>query len=329
MKTTYTDQFIKANKFDENSLFIKDNLLYETITGSHAYGCNNLESDYDIVGIFMDRLGDLYPQNFGYILGFDQQARYESKELKGDNKKIKLDNSKDCEGEWHSLTNFFMLAGIKGSPNLVETLFTRKNFVTFGSDIAWMLRDNRRLFLSARTFCAFKGYAFGQLSRIRNHFKTGKSDNPKRQHLMDKFHYDVKQSYHLLRLIDQLEQILTVNDIDLMRNKDECISMRNGEWGTFEQLEEHFNKRMLALEELVLKVSLPQQPQTGALHSLLEKCLEQFYGSESHLQKEKIEFISCKKLLDEIQGIKNDVQFIKSNTIIRNFGDGLGKIYGP
>jgi hypothetical protein len=120
---------------------------------------------------------------------------------------------------------------------------------------------------------------------------------------MDKFGYDTKQSYHLLRLIDQLEQMLTTNDIDLMRNKDECQSMRQGTWGNFEQLEEHFNKRMLALEELSLRVSLPQQPQTGAMQSLLLKCIEQFYGSESKAQK-NIEYVSVKDMMDRLDRIE-------------------------
>jgi len=78
----YTEQFIKKNKFSENDLFIKDNLLLETIMGSHAYGCANETSDFDIIGIFMDRHQDLFPQKYGLILGFDNLSRFEHKELK-------------------------------------------------------------------------------------------------------------------------------------------------------------------------------------------------------------------------------------------------------
>ena len=186
----YTEQFIKQGKFSQNDIFIKDCLLLETILGSHAYGCAGENSDYDISAIFMDRHQDLYPQQYGHILGFNNLSRFESKEIKGAGKRIVLDNGRECEGEWHSLTNFFFLTGVKGSPPLVETLFTRRNWVTIGSDIGWMLRDNRKLFLSAKTFHSFRGYSFGQLSRIRNGHVSGKSDNSTRQVYIDKFGYD-------------------------------------------------------------------------------------------------------------------------------------------
>jgi predicted nucleotidyltransferase len=306
---TYTNKFINAGKFDQNSMFIKDNLVYETLTGSHAYGTNTEESDIDIVGIFMDRHQDLYPTNYGKIIGFDNLSRFESKEIKGDNKKIKMDNGKDLEGEWHSISNFFTLCGMKGSPNLVETLFTRQNFVTYSGDVAGILRDNRRVFLSMKTYQAFRGYAYGQMTRIRNHYKTGKSDNPKRQFLMDKFHYDCKQAYHLLRLLDQIDQVLTTNDIDLMKNKEQCIACRNGEFGTFEYLEEYFNKKMLALDELSLKVTLPQQPQSGALHNLLQQCIESFYGTiDNSIKTDYIKASDVWERLDKIEKIIIDLK---------------------
>jgi hypothetical protein len=52
----YTEQFIKQGKFNKEEVFIKDNLLLETIMGSNAYGCNTPESDLYIVGIFMVRM---------------------------------------------------------------------------------------------------------------------------------------------------------------------------------------------------------------------------------------------------------------------------------
>jgi uncharacterized protein len=306
----YTEEFIKAGKFAPEETFIKDNILLETILGSRAYGCDTETSDFDIVGIFMDRHQDLYPQNYNMILGFDNLGRFESKEIKGEGKRIILPNGKECEAEWHSLTNFFFLTGIKGSPPLVECLFTRRNFVTQATELGWMLRDNRRLFLSARTFQAFKGYSFGQLHRIRKGFLSGKSDNPKRQDLMDRFKFDCKMSYHLLRLIDEIEQILTTNDIDLMRNREECIAMREGRWGTFERLESHFNTKIEALEGLLLKGALPMQPRTGELHQLLFNCIEQFYGSMDKFKG--TEYVSDKEIKNDLGDMKKDIDSIKS-----------------
>lgn len=311
----YTEQFIKQGKFSQNDIFIKDNLLLETILGSHAYGCAGETSDYDISAIFMDRHQDLYPQQYGHILGFNNLSRFESKEIKGAGKRIVLDNGRECEGEWHSLTNFFFLTGVKGSPPLVETLFTRRNWVTVGSDIGWMLRDNRKLFLSARTFQSFKGYSFGQLSRIRNGHVSGKSDNSTRQVYIDKFGYDSKMAYHLLRLLDEIEQILTIQDIDLMRAKDACIAMRKGEWGTFEQLEAYFNQKLATLEEIMLKGTLPLQPQVGALQKLLAECIEQYYGSMS---KANVEYVSAKDVMEKLSAIE---QKLDTRSAVKNIKD--------
>lgn len=304
----YTEEFVKKGKFTENDVFIKDNLLYETILGSQAYGCAGEASDIDIVGIFMDRHVDLYPQDYGMILGFSQISRYESKECKGEGKRIALDNGKDCEGEWHSLTNFMYLTGLKGSPPLVEALFTRRNFVTATSEIGWMLRDNRKLFLSAKTFIAFKGYLFQQLSRIRKGFLSKKADNSTRQEFIDKYLYDVKMAYHTLRLIDETEQILTTNDIDLMRNRDECIAMRKGEWGSFEKLEAHLNKKLEELESLLLKGVVPMQPQSGSLFKLLQNCIEMYYGSK---QAKNTEYVTAKQVMDKLDAIET---FIRTKT---------------
>ncbi len=298
----YTEEFIKKGKFSENDSFIKDNLLYETILGSHAYGCSNLTSDFDIVGIFMDRHIDLYPQEYGMIIGFSEINRFKSKEIKGAGKRIVLDNGRDCEAEWHSLTDFMYLTGIKGSPPLVEALFTKRNLVTVSSDIGWMLRDNRKLFISAKTFHAFKGYAFGQLSKIRKGFLSKKADNSTRQTFIDKYGYDTKMSYHLLRLIDEIEQILTTNDIDLMRNRDECIAMRNGVWGSFEKLESTFNKRLEELESLLLKGVVPMQPQSGGIFKLLQNCIEMHYGSK-HVKN--TEYVSAKMVMDKLDALEN------------------------
>ena len=83
IEDTFTHMFAEA-KFNENELFIRDNLLYEIIAGSHAYGVQNEDSDYDIVSIFMDKHSDLYPQQYGYVMGFDTETgRFENKELKG------------------------------------------------------------------------------------------------------------------------------------------------------------------------------------------------------------------------------------------------------
>jgi len=306
---SYTDEFVKQ-RFKESDMFIKDNLIMECVMGSQAYGVANKDSDIDIVGLVMNPHSELYPQRYGYVRGFNEAPLFKNKEFKGEKKRIILENGKDCEGEWHSLSDFFYLAGMKGSPNLLEVLFTRRNLVTHSDDanITWMLRDNRRLFLSMRSFLALKGYTHQQVMRCRRGVdrwnKEHKCDNTKRAEYFEKFGYDVKQMYHPLRLLDNMHQILTDGDIDLMRNKDECLSMRNGTWGKFEDAERFILDKIKKLEDMVLKPNkLSIKPQKQPLQQLLIECIEEWFGSCDEMQKQH-EYISAKEVLDALKRIE-------------------------
>ena len=305
LKDTYTSLFAKK-RFNESEQFLLDNLLMEVVMGSQAYGCATPESDLDVVGLVMNKHEHLYPQSYGYVLGFDDVPNFKNKCVKGPTKRLSPEESgtKELEGEWNSLTNFFFLAGKKGSPSAVEVLFVKRNLVKFAHPVTWMLRDNRKLFLSMKTFHAFKGYAFQQLSRMKRNLKAfdenGTCDNANRLDLYEKYGYDTKMAYHPLRLLDLCHQLLTENDLDLMRNKKECQAMRAGEWGTFERFEEHVLTKLSNLEDLATKTSLVSVPQTQPLHNLLQNCVEEFYGSDDAMKRQGTEYVSAKDVMERL-----------------------------
>jgi hypothetical protein len=307
----YTLWYVQNGKFQKHEIWIKDNLMLESIMGSHAYGCNNPDSDYDILGIVMPRHEHLYPQNYGFVLGFDQIPKFERKELKGKEKRVFI-GKQEVEAEWISLIEFFVQAGLKGSPNLMECLFVKKNFVTVGTKMGWYLRDNRRKFLSMKTYHAFRGYANGQMHRIRQR----NPETLERKAIVEKYGYDIKMAYHVLRLLDQLDQILTIGDIDLMRNKEECKVMRAGEFGTLDYFESEFQRRMAKLDDLVVKSNLIQMPNVGELKILLQEILEEHFGSltSQGAQKQVTDFISCADVMAELKDIKSRLP-IQSNLI--------------
>jgi hypothetical protein len=302
----YTELFAKE-RFEAHEQWIKDNLIYECIMGSQAYGLATAESDIDIVAIVMPQEIHLWPQKYGYILGFDSLPNFESKDIKGEKKRIPYEGT-DIEGEWTSLIRFFYLAGLKGSPNLIETLFVRRNLVTFGTDIAWKLRDNAQLFLSMRSFHAFKGYAFAQLHRIRSDIKRGKTDNPKRQHYLNEFGFDIKMASQILRLLDQLNQILDTGTLDLMHNKEEAKSMRAGTWGSWDRFEKHVLEQLDLLEKKALvQNSISNKPRLGELKNLLTEILEDYYGSELNMQKQSNEYISVKDIWNRFDRLEEKI----------------------
>jgi hypothetical protein len=293
----YTQWYAQNGHFQKHEQWLVDNLMLETIVGSQSYGCQTLQSDFDIVALVLPRHEHLYPQSYGFIQGFDQVPEFQRKELKG--KKIMIGN-KPFEAEWVSLVEFFVQAGLKASPNLMECLFVRRELVTVGTKMGWYLRDKRGLFISMKTYHAFKGYANGQMHRIRQR----NPETEDRQKLIEKHGYDVKMAYHTLRLLDQLEQIMTVGDIDLMRNKEEHKLMRSGEWGDFDRFEKEFQKRMDNAEDLSRKCALAPQPQTGALKKLLAEILEEHYPSAGTTSIAQTEYVSAKDIKDQLDRIE-------------------------
>lgn len=319
---TLTQQFAEL-KFQPQEHWMVDNLILESIMGSHAYGCHNEDSDFDIVGVVMDKHEQLYPQAYGYILGFDNVPKFENKESKGEHNRLVLKHgSKEqvYEAAWHSLTNFFHLVG-NGSPNLTEVLFVKRALVTYGHEIGWLLRDNRRTFLSMRMYQSFKGYAISQFVRIKKEafrWKTDhKCDNSNRMPLYEKYGYDVKMSYHTLRLIDLLHQLMTEGDLDLMRNKEECKAMRSGDWGDFDKFSRTVDERMEKLEKLSLEAcAVPNKPQHEPLKQLLAKCIEMWYGSESQMQRQGTEYVSVKMLMERLDRMEQKIdQIPKVSTV--------------
>lgn len=299
----YTQWYAQNGKLNKHEQWITDNVMLETIVGSHAYGCQTEKSDFDISVIVLPRPEHLNPQKYGFILGFDKLPHFSGKELKG--KEKTMVGNQLVEIEWIPLIDFFVKAGLKGSPNLIECLFVKRELVTVGTKMGWYLRDNRRLFLSMRTFHSFKGYANGQMHRIRQR----NPETEERRLLIEKHSFDTKMAYHTLRLLDQLEQILTTNDIDLMRNKEEHKLMRAGEWGDFDRFDKEFQRRMDHVSDLATKCNLPPVPQEGALKKLLAEILEEHYNQDPTTTQSD-EFVSVKDIGTKFDTI---VALLKNN----------------
>jgi hypothetical protein len=109
---------------------------------------------------------------------------------------------------------------------------------------------------------------------------TGQANrsNPKRAATVEKYGFDTKFAYHLVRLMLEIEQIMIECDLDLERNSDFLKGIRNGQM-TLDQLVEWFHTKERSLEEVYAKSSLPEGPDEPAIKSLLLQCLEHHYGS--------------------------------------------------
>lgn len=258
-----------------------DNVMYLTQMGSAAYGVSSDDSDLDIYGFCIPPKDMVFPHLAGEIPGFGNQIQrfdqYQQHHIKDPNKKIEYDFT------IFGIVKYFSLC-MENNPNALDSLFTPRRCVIHSTLISEHVRTNRKLFLHKGSYYRFRGYAYSQLSKIRNKIN---SSNPKRAATIASVGYDTKFAYHICRLALEAEQILMTYDLDLERDRELLKSVRRGEW-TFDRLEQWFTDKESFLEELYSKSDLRSHPDEPAIKKLLLECLEQHYGDLSSAIKRDV-----------------------------------------
>ena len=252
--------------------WMKDNVMFEGLTGSVSYGVSNDTSDMDIVGFCIPPKEIVFPHLAGQIEGFGTALpkfeNFQQHHIKH--------NQKEYDITIYSIVKFFQLV-MENNPNMVDALFLPRRCVLHSTAIYEHMRDNRKLFLHKGSWHKFRGYAYSQLSKIKN---KSNATNPKRQESIEKYGYDVKFAYHVVRLLLEVEQIMAEQDLDIQRNSDILKTIRNGEW-TLERIEQWFDNKEKSLELLYSKSTIPHSPDEHRIKQLLMECLEMHYGSLS------------------------------------------------
>lgn len=252
--------------------FVTGGTQYLTIMGSVAYGVSSDSSDVDLYGFCIPPKDVIFPHLAGEITGFgDQIQRFEQYQQHHI-------SDKSCGKEYdisvYNIVKYFQLV-MENNPNMVDSLFTPTNCVLHCTKIAAHVRDNRKMFLHKGAWHKFKGYAYSQMHKMRI-----KNPDPssKRYASILEHGYDVKFAYHVVRLLDEVEQILQYGDIDLQRNNEQLKEIRRGGWDMTE-IENYFYSKEKALEELYASSALPHKPDQAVIKKLLLECLEEYYGS--------------------------------------------------
>jgi predicted nucleotidyltransferase len=269
------------------------NIHYEVITGSVAYAVSSDTSDMDIVGFAIPPKEDIFPHLRGEIMGFGRQKQrfeqWQQHHVKDDSDRQEYDFT------IYSIVKFFNLV-MENNPNMVDTLFTPQRCVLFCSPIAQMVRDNRKMFLHKGSYHKFRGYSYAQLNKIGT---KANASNPKRQESIEKYGFDTKFAYHVIRLALEGEQILMEHDLDIERNAEILKSIRRGEW-TEQRIRDWFDEKERHLEELYNKSDLRHSPDEEAIKNLLMNCLEQHYGSLDGAVKREV---PVQKMIQELQAV--------------------------
>jgi hypothetical protein len=115
--------------------------------------------------------------------------------------------------------------------------------------------------------------------------KVTETPNKKRLQYIIDYGFDVKYASHIIRLLDEAEQLLSDGYMDLERNKEELKAIRRGEV-SLERIEEKFSLKERLIEKLYVESNaIPHKSNVDAVKNLLMRCLEEFYGSIGQMKK--------------------------------------------
>lgn len=89
---------------------------------------------------------------------------------------------------------------------------------------------------------------------------------------------DTKFCYHLLRLLDEAQQLIETGEMDLQRAKEAMKAIRRGEW-KIDDLIDWAKQKEKELDIAFTNCKLPDKAPEDKLKGLLIECLEEHYGS--------------------------------------------------
>lgn len=269
---SYVDRAHKLNLITPPP-YVYKNLQYEVIMGSFAYGVSSETSDLDIYGFCIPYKSIVFPHTTGrYIFGYDATVPENFSQWQ-EHHIIDQYKRKEYDFNIFNIAKYMRLCA-DGNPNMIDSLFVPFRCITHSSPIGNLVRECRFDFLSKQCWVKFKGYAYSQLHKIDIKKPTGK-----RKKDVEKYGYDLKYAYHLVRLLNEIEQILLEGNLDIERNREQLKSIRDGRWNLYE-IKEYFQMKERSLEELHLKSELPDKPQYDKIRNLLYKCLSMHFQED-------------------------------------------------
>jgi len=250
--------------------WLPDNTHYLCIMGSFAYGVAGDDSDSDLYGWAIPNKEMVFPHLAGEIQGFGRQI----KRFNQWQEHHVVFGTKEYDFSVYSIVRFFQLC-MENNPNMVDALFVPERCILHCNAIGNIVRENRTLFLHKGCWNKFRGYAYSQLHKM-----SIKKPLPgsKRAKSVEEHGYCVKFAYHLVRLLYEVEEILTQGTLNLEANSEILKAVRRGEW-TEERVQKFFEQKETALNEAYEKSSLPHSPPEEKIKELLMQCLEHHFGS--------------------------------------------------
>jgi len=141
--------------------FLIDNLQYLTLMGSQAYGTNQQDSDIDYYGFCMPKKTHLFPQLEGIIFGYENPKKFDQWQ-----EHHIRDGNIEYDFSIYNIARYFYLCQ-DGNPNIVDSLFVPNHCIACITQMAQIVRENRRLFLHIGLIHRLQGYAHSQWKKVK------------------------------------------------------------------------------------------------------------------------------------------------------------------
>lgn len=274
---TLLSRLSAAGRLPEKPGWLEDGVVYLTATGSVSYGCSTDESDADVVGVCVPPKRYLWPK--GEIQGFSTPGpRFDVWQRHHVDTTGQWGDRKSADFAIYSIAKFCRLA-MDNNPNAVDILFAPEDCILVSSQAWGVIRDSRRIFLHKGSYHKFRGYAHSQLAKIRTKDDLGNIDKiGNRRAIIERYGYDTKFAYHVVRLALECEQILVGGDLDLRRDREMYKAVRRGEW-TLDELKAWWARYEPHLDGLYRSSQLPHSADEGAIKDLLVRAISCHYGT--------------------------------------------------
>lgn len=195
----YSDNKQKAHgngKFAEIAL---ENEIFRTQVGSGLHGVTVGDDDRDEMGLCIEP-----PE---YVIGNDNFQQYIYRTQPEGHRS----GAGDIDLVIYSLRKWCRLAAA-GNPTVLLLLYVPQKEIVKSDGVYWDLRTNSDMFISKEVAARFIGYMVSQRDQMLG-IRGKKHTN--RPELVDKYGFDTKFAYHMLRLGIQGAELLTTGNLTL------------------------------------------------------------------------------------------------------------------
>lgn len=149
--------------------WLVSNTHYLAVMGSMAYGVSSNNSDLDLYGVCIPLRHMVFPHETGWIEGFGQRPDKFDVWQKHHVFDQQANGGKGVSYDFQifNIVKFFQLA-MENNPNVIDSLFVRRESILHITETFELVRQNRKYFLHKGIAHKLRGYSYSQLNKAKN-----------------------------------------------------------------------------------------------------------------------------------------------------------------